>query len=92
MDFHLCNDSDIDAERCRVSLQRRSPVTIFARDSRGRIACFTGIVHSMHFDQGRATGQRWRVVMHEAKDAQATPSLSPSIEGDPVMEQKPAKP
>jgi hypothetical protein len=93
MDIYLCNDSDIDAERCRVSLQRKSPITIFARDARGRIACFTGIVCSMHFDHGRATGQRWRVVLHEAvNDERAAASLSPSIDGDaPMKEQKQAK-
>lgn len=91
MDIYLCNDSDIDAERCRISLQRRSPITIFALDARGRIGCFTGVVHAMHLDYGRAIGRRWRVVMHQAKDERETPPLSPSIENDPVIAKKPVK-
>jgi len=73
---------------------RKSRSPFSARDARGRIACFTGIGFApCNFDHGRATGQRWRVVLHEAvNDERAAESLSPSIDGDaPMVEKKQAK-
>jgi hypothetical protein len=81
MDMSVCylrNDSEIDAERCRLSLREKSRITIFALDGAGRIACKTGIIESMQFDPGRAIGTRWRVIMLEDDEARAEPSRTPS--------------
>jgi hypothetical protein len=60
---YLHNDNEIDAERCRISLREKSPVTLFTRDSAGRVLCLTGVVQSIQFDPDRAIGSRWRVEM-----------------------------
>jgi hypothetical protein len=60
---YLRNDSEIDAERCRISLGERSPITLFASDSAGRVSSLTGVVLSVQFDPNRAIGMRWRVEM-----------------------------
>jgi hypothetical protein len=60
---YLRNDSEIEAERCRISLGDRSPTTLFALDDVGRISCVTGVVLSIQFDPSRAIGMRWRVEM-----------------------------
>jgi hypothetical protein len=75
---YLRNDSEIDAERCRISLRERSRITIFALDGAGRIACLTGVIESMQFDPGRAIGMRWRVIMLEDNEARAEPSRTSS--------------
>ena len=75
---YLRNDSEIDAERCQISLREKARITIFALDSSGRITCFTGVIESMQFDQGRAIGMRWRVIMLEDDEARAEPSRTPS--------------
>jgi hypothetical protein len=66
---YLRNDSEIDAERCRISLREKSPITLFTLDSAGRVACLTGVVQSIQFDPNRAVGRRWRVEMHFATAA-----------------------
>jgi hypothetical protein len=68
---YLRNDSEIDAERCRISLGERSPTTLFALDDVGRVSCFTGVVLSIHFDPSRAIGMRWRVEMDVSTVASA---------------------
>jgi hypothetical protein len=75
---YLRNDSEIDAERCRISLREKSRITIFALDSAGRIACLTGVIQSMQFDHHRAVGMRWRVIMLEDDEARAEPSRTRS--------------
>jgi hypothetical protein len=83
---YLRNDSEIDAERCRISLGERSPTTLFALDDVGRVSCFTGVVLSIHFDPSRAIGMRWRVEMDVstvasalAKPASRTNSRAPRV-------------
>jgi hypothetical protein len=81
LDMSVCylrNDSQIDAERCRISLREKARITIFALDSAGRIACLTGVIESMQFDPGRAIGMRWRVIMLEDDEARAEPSRTSS--------------
>jgi hypothetical protein len=51
--------SDVDAERCRISLREKSPVTLFTVDSKGRVVWLSGVVQSID----RALGGRWRVEM-----------------------------
>lgn len=51
--------SDVDAERCRISLCEKSPVTLFTVDSQGRVVWLSGVVQSID----RALGGRWRVEM-----------------------------
>ena len=55
--------SDIDAERCRISLREKSTVSLITLDIDGRITCLTGVVQSIQFDPNRATGMPWRVEM-----------------------------
>jgi hypothetical protein len=63
-DMHVCYLlNDIDAERCRISLRQKSPISLFTFDIAGRVACLTGVVQSIQFDPNRATGMRWRVEM-----------------------------
>jgi hypothetical protein len=68
--IYLRNDSEIDAERCRISLGERSSLTLFALDYAGRVSWFTGFVQSIQFDPNRVVGMRWRVEM----EASALPS------------------
>jgi hypothetical protein len=75
---YLRNDSEIDAERCRISLREKTRLTIFALDCAGRIACFTGVIQSIQFDPGRNIGMRWRVIMLEDDEARAEPSRTSS--------------
>jgi hypothetical protein len=49
--------NDVDAERCRISLREKSPVTLFTLDSKGRVVWLSGVVQSIH----RALGGGWRV-------------------------------
>jgi hypothetical protein len=49
--------NDVDAERCRISLREKSPVTLFTLDSRGRVVWLSGVVQSIN----RALGGGWRV-------------------------------
>src|SRR5262249_41982527 len=72
---YLRNDSEIDAERCRISLREQLPLTLFALDGVDRVACFTGVVLSMQFDPSRAVGMRWRVEMDIS--TVASPDLIP---------------
>jgi hypothetical protein len=72
---YLSNDSEIVAERCRISLSERSPMTLFAVDGAGCVAGFTGVVLSMRFDPGCAVGMRWRVEMDIS--TVASPDLIP---------------
>jgi hypothetical protein len=60
---YLRDDNDIDAERCRISLRQKSPITLFTLDSAGRVSWWTGIVQSMRFDPNRAVGRRWCIEM-----------------------------
>jgi hypothetical protein len=62
--FYISNDSDIDAERCRISLCKKAPITVFGVNLEGA-AWFTGIVTSIQFDSSRDLGARWRVVMEQ---------------------------
>ena len=58
---YLRNDSETDAEQCRISLRGKSPITLFAQDSDGRVVCLTGVVLSIRFGSNRPVGMRWRV-------------------------------
>ena len=49
--------NDVDAERCRISLREKSPVTLFTLDSKGRVVWLSGVVQSIE----RAVGGLWRV-------------------------------
>jgi hypothetical protein len=60
---YIREDNEIDAERCRISLREKSPITLFTLDRAGCALCLTGVVQSMQFDPDRAAGMRWRVVM-----------------------------
>jgi hypothetical protein len=60
---YLRDDNDVDAERCRISLREKSPITLFTLDSAGRVSWWTGVVQSMRFDPNRAVGRRWRIEM-----------------------------
>jgi hypothetical protein len=60
---YIRDDSEIEAERCRISLREKLPITLFTLDRAGRALCLTGVVQSMQFDPDRAAGTRWRVVM-----------------------------
>jgi hypothetical protein len=43
MNMSVCYiHNDVDAERCRISLREKSPVTLFTLDSRGRVVWLTG--------------------------------------------------
>jgi hypothetical protein len=66
--FYICNDSEIDAERCCISMGKKLPIGVYALDSEGRMAHFSGIVQSVHFDFERPTGMRWRVVMDDSSE------------------------
>jgi hypothetical protein len=57
--------SDVDAERCRISLREKSPVTLFTVDNKGRVVWLSGVVQSID----RAVGGRWRVEMDLATAA-----------------------
>jgi hypothetical protein len=64
LDMHVCYLlSDIDAERCRISLREKSAVSLITLDIDGRVASLTGVVQSIQFDPNRATGMPWRVEM-----------------------------
>jgi hypothetical protein len=60
---YLRDDNDVDAERCRISLREKSPITLLTVDSAGRVSWWTGVVQSMRFDPNRAVGRRWRIEM-----------------------------
>jgi hypothetical protein len=49
--------NDVDAERCRISLREKPPVTLFTLDSTGRVVWLSGVVLSID----RALGGGWRV-------------------------------
>jgi hypothetical protein len=49
--------NDVEAERCRISLREKSPVTLFTPDSKGRVVWLSGVVQSIE----RALGGGWRV-------------------------------
>jgi hypothetical protein len=49
--------NDVDAERCRISLREKSPVTLFTLDSHGRVVWLSGVVQSID----RAIDGLWRV-------------------------------
>jgi hypothetical protein len=63
---YLRDDNEVDAERCRISLRGKTPITLLTFDSAGRIVCLTGVVHSIQFDPGRPAGMRWRIEMDAA--------------------------
>jgi hypothetical protein len=63
---YLRDDNEIDAERCRISLREKLPITLLTLDDAGRVVCLTGFVYSIHFDRNRAVGKRWRVEMDMA--------------------------
>jgi hypothetical protein len=49
--------NDVDAERCRLSLREKSPVTLLTLDRKGRVVWLTGVVQSID----RALGGGWHV-------------------------------
>jgi hypothetical protein len=58
MNMSVCYiQNDIDGERCRISLRKQSPVTLFTLDRKGRVVWLTGVVQSIN----RALGGGWRV-------------------------------
>jgi hypothetical protein len=60
---YLRDDNSTDVERCRISLCEKSIISLFTMDTGGRVACLTGVVHSIQFDPDRAVGTRWQVEM-----------------------------
>jgi hypothetical protein len=60
---YLCVDKEIDAERCRISVRKKSPITLCALDSTGRISCSTGVVQSIQPDPYGHAGMRWLIEM-----------------------------
>jgi hypothetical protein len=66
---YLRDDNEIDAERCRISLREKSPITLLTLDGAGKVVCFTGVAQSIQFDPSRAAGMRWRVEMELATAA-----------------------
>jgi hypothetical protein len=66
---YLRDDNEIDAERCRISLREKSPITLLTLDSAGHVVCFTGVVQSIQFGPNRTAGMRWRVEMELATAA-----------------------
>jgi hypothetical protein len=60
---YIRDDNEIDAERCRISLREKTPISLFTLDRAGRALCLTGVVKSAQFDPDRAAGMQWRVVM-----------------------------
>jgi hypothetical protein len=60
---YLRVDNEIDAERCRISARERSPITLCALDSAGRISCSTGVVQSIGPDPNGHAGMRWLIEM-----------------------------
>jgi hypothetical protein len=59
--FYICSDGEIDAERCRISLHKEVPITVFGLSTEGRATPYTGIVQSIKFDSQREPGTRWCV-------------------------------
>jgi len=57
--------NDVDAERCRISLREKSPVTLFTLDSKSRVVWLSGVIQSIE----RAVGGLWRVEMDLATAA-----------------------
>jgi hypothetical protein len=70
---YLRDDNEIDAERCRISLREKSPITLLTLDDAGRVVCLTGVVQSIQFDRKRSVGKRWRVEMDMATVASTGP-------------------
>jgi hypothetical protein len=70
---YLRDDNEIDAERSRISLREKSPITLLTLDHAGRVVCLTGVVQSIHFDRNRAVGTRWRIEMDMATVASTGP-------------------
>jgi hypothetical protein len=60
---YVRNDSEVDAERCRISLRDKSPIALSTMDGAGRITYMTGFVQSIELDPNRAGGSRWRIEM-----------------------------
>jgi hypothetical protein len=58
---YLRNDSEIDADRCRMSLRDKSPIALSTMDGADHVAYTIGFVQSIEFDPNRAVGMRWRV-------------------------------
>jgi hypothetical protein len=75
---YLRNDSEIDAEQCRISLRNISPIGLSTLDSAGRVAYVTGFVQSIEFDAERAIGMRWRVEIDVLTVASLS-SISPEV-------------
>jgi hypothetical protein len=64
---YLRDDNEIDAERCRISLREKSPITLLTLDGAGYVVSLTGVVQSLQFDTNRASGRRWlAAIMHDA--------------------------
>jgi hypothetical protein len=57
-------DPEADLERCRMSRDTRSPITISGQSESGGIEPFTGVVQSV-LDMGADAppGRRWRVTI-----------------------------
>ena len=73
LDMHVCYLlNNADAKRCRISLRRKSEISLVALDIAGRVVCLTGVVQSIQFDPNCATGVEWRVEM-ELSTVASTP-------------------
>jgi hypothetical protein len=60
---YLSVDNEIDAERCRISLREKSPITLFALGGAGRASFLTGVVQSIRPEPNCAGSRRWLVEM-----------------------------
>jgi hypothetical protein len=75
---YLRDDSEIDAEQCRISLRNKSPIALSTLDGAGRVAYVIGFVQSIEFDADRAIGMRWRVEIDVLTVAPLS-SISPEV-------------
>jgi hypothetical protein len=53
---YLRNDNEIDAERCRISLREKSPITLLTLNGTGHVVCLTGVVRSIKFAAAPSEG------------------------------------
>jgi hypothetical protein len=79
---YVRNDSEVDAERCRISLRDKSPIALSTIGGAGCVTYMTGFVQSIEFDPNRAVGMRWLVeleVLTVALLSSAPPQVLESV-------------
>lgn len=64
MKLHFYAGNDDDAERCKASLQFKTPITVSGADAlTGRIQKYAGVVLSVEKPLTDSAGEHWRVVI-----------------------------